>query len=398
MVFLRSNSLRCSRVVRRGERESMSSRILSESSVPVEWKEGEVILGIYEVKRLLGRGGMGSVFQVHHRGWDLDLAVKWPKPEALAGRRGVELFERECETWVNLGLHPNITTCYYVRRLGGLPRVFAEFISGGNLAYWIRHGKLYQETNALERMLDVLIQIAWGLRYAHSQGIVHLDMKSANVLMTQDGVAKVTDFGLARALHVASTEDAEPSRSAGPRGTPVYNSPEQANREPLTVATDIWSWGLVALEMFVGDVTWMAGPAAMQSLDGFLELGPENSTIPAIPSDMADLLRACFSDKPADRPASMGDVITKLLNIYESSCGFPYARKTPESVETSAGRLNNRAVSLMDLGKRDEAVKTWERALRFEAGHPEATYNLALTAWRRGDSTDQSIMRALRDM
>ena len=187
----------------------MSTRSNREESVPAEWKEGDVILGVYEVKRLLGRGGMGTVFQVYHRGWDMDLAVKWPKPDTLAAARGADLFERECETWVNLGLHPNVTSCYYVRRLGGVPRVFAEFVGGGNLSFWIRHGKLYSGPEPLAAMLDTLIQIAWGLRYAHAQGIIHLDMKSANVLMTVDGVAKVTDFGLARALHVATSVEGE---------------------------------------------------------------------------------------------------------------------------------------------------------------------------------------------
>lgn len=377
----------------------MPSRTSPEEAVPVEWKEGEVILGVYEVKRLLGRGGMGSVYQVHHRGWDMDLAVKWPKPEALVARRGADLFERECETWVNLGLHPNITACYYVRRLGGIPRVFAEFVAGGNLAHWIRHQKVYAGAQALERMLDILIQIAWGLRYAHSQGIIHLDVKSANVLMTPDGAAKVTDFGLARAMHVAtSPENGDQPKRGGPRGTPVYNSPEQANREPLTIATDIWSWGLVALELFAGDVTWMAGPAALQALEGFLELGPESSRIPAMPERMVTLLRRCFDESPAKRPTSMAEAIAELLKVYEESLGYPYARKQPEAQETSAGRLNNRAVSLMDLGKKEEAIETWERALRFEPGQAESLYNLALARWRSGATTDQSIMRALRDL
>ncbi len=376
----------------------MSVRSNREDEVPVEWRDGAVILGLYEVRRVLGRGGMGTVYQVHHRGWDIDLAVKSPKPEALNARRGADLFERECETWVNLGLHPNITTCYYVRRLGGIPRVFAEFISGGNLSYWIRHGKHIDAPSPLGRLLDIAIQIAWGLRYAHAQGIIHLDVKSANVLMTLDGVAKVTDFGLARALHVATHAEGEQSQRGGPRGTPVYNSPEQANREPLTLGTDIWSWGVVVLEMFVGDVTWMAGPTALQALEGYLELGPENTAIPEMPPVLADLLRRCFDDSVARRPSSMAEVIAELMKIYQATQGHAYPRAVPEANEASTGRLNNRAVSLTDLGKRDEAVQLWERALRFEPNHPESIYNLALTNWRRGGTTDHSIMRTLRDM
>jgi serine/threonine protein kinase len=107
---------------------------------------------------------------------------------------GSDLFEREAETWVNLGLHPHTVTCFYVRRLSGLPVVFAEFVDGGSLHDRIRARRL----DHVDEMLDIAIQFAWGLHYAHEQGLVHLDVKPANLMLTTDGVAKVTDFGLAR--------------------------------------------------------------------------------------------------------------------------------------------------------------------------------------------------------
>ena len=97
----------------------------------VRWRPGDVILNLYEVIGVLGEGGMGTVYKVRHRGWNMDLAVKSPKPKVLSRSGGAENFEREAETWVNLGLHPHAVSCYYVRRLGGVPRVFAEFIEGG---------------------------------------------------------------------------------------------------------------------------------------------------------------------------------------------------------------------------------------------------------------------------
>src|SRR6266851_2154727 len=92
-------------------------------------------------------------------------------------------------------------SCYYVRRLGGIPRVFAEYVEGGSLKDWIDSGKLYEggAEQARERILDIAIQFAWGLHYAHEQGLIHQDVKPANVMMTPDGTAKVSDVGLARA-------------------------------------------------------------------------------------------------------------------------------------------------------------------------------------------------------
>jgi serine/threonine protein kinase len=178
----------------------------AEAQVAAEWQVGDTILDLYEVTALLGEGGMGKVYKVHHKGWNTDLAVKSPRPEIFAAAGGQENFVREAESWVNLGLHPHIISCYYVRTLGGIPRVFAEYVEGGSLSDWIRTKKLYEEggpEKALERILDIAIQFAWGLHYAHKQGLIHQDVKPANVMMTPDGTAQVTDFGLAKARGLA---------------------------------------------------------------------------------------------------------------------------------------------------------------------------------------------------
>lgn len=98
----------------------------AEDDVPRVWNVGDVILDLYEVTEVLGEGGFGTVYKVHHKGWDMDLAVKCPKPGKFETERQVENFERECETWVNLGLHPNTVNCYYVRRLGGMTPAYCS--------------------------------------------------------------------------------------------------------------------------------------------------------------------------------------------------------------------------------------------------------------------------------
>ena len=230
--------------------------------VPAVWKVGNVITTehgvIYEVIGQLGEGGMGMVYKVHDRLSNWDLAVKCPKPEIFAKAGGKENFIREAETWVNLGEHPHIVSCRFVETLGGVPRIFAEYIDGGSLADWIRRRTLYKggPEQALQRVLDMAIQSAWGLHYAHEQGLVHQDVKPANILMTMDEIAKMTDFGLAKARAIAGEENVPRTGQSilvsWGGMTPAYCSPEQAARQPLNRKTDIWSWAVSVLEMFVG--------------------------------------------------------------------------------------------------------------------------------------------------
>jgi serine/threonine protein kinase len=149
------------------------------------WRAGHIVDGRYEVLEELGRGGMGvELFQ---------------SPDAW--RR----FADEAETWVSLGVHPHVCVCHYVATLDGIPRVFAEYVPGGSLRQWIEDRRLYQDdpSAGLARVLDVAIQVAWGLGHAHGRGLVHQDVKPANVLLGDDGTAKVADIALTRDGFVA---------------------------------------------------------------------------------------------------------------------------------------------------------------------------------------------------
>lgn len=128
--------------------------------MPQPLNVGDTILDLYQVTDILGEGGFGKVYKVRHPGWNLDLAMKVPRPETVAAAGGVEGFEQEAETWVNLGLHPHIVSCYYVRRIDTAPAVFAEYLAGGSLHDWIRSRRLYTEIGEifqtpLQRLLDV---------------------------------------------------------------------------------------------------------------------------------------------------------------------------------------------------------------------------------------------------
>lgn len=377
------------------------------------WNVGDVILDLYKVTDILGEGGFGKVYKVRHQGWNLDLAVKIPKPEIVEAAGGVENFEREAETWVNLGLHPHTVSCYYVRRIDESPVVFAEYVAGGSLHDWIESRRLYaQGANAsLRRILDITIQFAWGLHYAHEQGLIHQDVKPSNVMVTTEGTVKVTDFGLANARTVADLADdreIEPQASKVFDGTlmvvgsgsmtPAYCSPEQANGKNLTRRTDLWSWALSVLEMFQGERTWQYGTVAADALEYYLETGADDPLLPQMPMLFAKLLQRCFQENPSERFRNMLEVASQVQSIYKQVTGEAYPRQKPKVGKDIADNLNNRAVSLFDLGRQEEALQLWEQALQLQPHHLESTYNRGLILWRVGRINDDILVRDMEQM
>ncbi|MFD0442973.1 serine/threonine-protein kinase [Streptomyces indonesiensis] len=273
---------------------------------PTVWATGETVDGRYRVIGELGRGGMGVVHRVRHLAWGIDMAVKSSRPELFRSPGDQELFVREAEAWVSLGLHPNVCACHYVRMIGGVPRVFAEYVDGGSLAEWIGDGRLHagDPRQALARVLDTAVQAARGLEHAHGRDLVHQDVKPANILLDGTGAAKITDFGLARSKATTAPADLQVTPGASvlvPVGgmTVGYASPEQLAGEPVGRRSDVYSFAVSVLEMFTGGVHWAAGSVAGLALEEYLA-DPSNPV--AAPPEVAHLLRRCLRQRPAHRP------------------------------------------------------------------------------------------------
>ncbi|MCI0417350.1 serine/threonine protein kinase [bacterium] len=380
--------------------ESPEAVVVSEEVALSEWNVGDVILDLYEIKELIGQGGMGKVFKVRHRGWNLDLAVKSPRVEIFSKQEGKTGFVKEAQSWVDLGIYPHIVTCYYVRTLGDIPRIFAEYIDGGSLADWIRSERLYEGGNekALARILDFMIQFVLGLHYAHEKGLIHQDVKPANVMIAVDGTVKVTDFGLSKARGQAGeNQDLRSGQSilvSSGGMTPAYCSPEQASGKQLSRKTDIWSWGVSVLEIFTGGVNWASGQVAYEALESYLETGSEGM-IPQMPGQLADLLKLCFSRNPDDRPASMMNIADTLRELYQQLTGVTYPRLEPKAATLMADGLNNKALSFLDLGMESSAKEIWQSALQADPQHPETVYNSGVHNWRCGELADDALLQRL---
>ncbi|MFE7331516.1 WD40 repeat domain-containing serine/threonine protein kinase [Streptomyces sp. NPDC057565] len=374
------------------------------------WQPGEVVLGLYEVLDVVHSGGMGLVHRVRHRDWQVDLAVKTPRPEQVRTAEGRRRFETEAGTWVGLGLHPHTVNCVYVRTVDGLPRVFAEWVDGGSLSDAVRGGGLYAggPDTALGRVLDIAVQMAWGLAHAHHSGLVHQDVKPANVMLEPDGTAKVTDFGLAGARGNNDAREDTESPADEPLTvtfggmTRAYCSPEQAAAAAghrgirLTTATDVWSWAVSVLEMFAGRRPTPYGQVAGAALETFLrDGGPDDARVPPMPPQVAQLLRRCFAEDPADRPAGLAEVAAALRDLHRERLGTPHPRPAPKAVHLLSDGLSNQALSLLDLGRAEDAEKLWLAAIQADPHHLPSVYNFGLHSWRSGRRTSEEVVTDL---
>ena len=342
---------------------------------------------VYEVLDGPFRGGMGEVWKVRHREWDTLLAVKRPLAEMAEDLRGMEQFQQECELWVSLGLHGHIVLCHYVRNLEGRPTVFAEWMDGGSLYDRIADGRLYvgaeDDPTALQlRVLDTGIQIARGMAFAHSRGLIHRDLKPANIMFTADGTAKITDFGLSV---LRGSED----RSRG-FGTPAYAAPEQQRGGPVGPQADLWSFGLLLLELCLRERLWSNSAVVPAGLESYLAHSP----IP-VPEELRQLIRACCQPQPRLRPAGFREAEDRLMACRRRLAGTDYP---PDIGETGliADSWNNRALSYLDLGRTTEAEACWEKALRADPGHMASLYNRTLYRWRTGEIDDIKAVHRLQ--
>ncbi|MBQ9873906.1 MAG: protein kinase [Thermoguttaceae bacterium] len=409
--------------------DSVSPEIIQEftarypSLPPGVWQVGETLLdGVCQVlplssEKLFAEGGVGIVQRVRRRDWNVDLIVKSPKPKIVQTEFGKESFERECQTWIELGLHANIVSCYFVRRIDGIPRLFAELAPDGTLNDWIADGRLYAGTkrDSLLRIIDASIQFAWGLEHAHQQGLLHLDVKPSNV-MTSGSTIKVTDFGLSK--FVSNNSENGPSESSHCDGlTPSYCSPEQyeafrlyrkskaegndsviASTVPMTKQSDIWSWAISVLSMFHGrSPCKKGGQTAAKVFDYFIAQAPSD-TRPTMPPGMIDLLKWCFQENPSNRPGSMQVVADQLVQIYRDCSGNSYPRRQPKNAALTAESFSNHALSLLDLGKTPEALSLLRQAVGAAPNNPQIKFNYMLALWRMGQIRDEQALESIDEL
>lgn len=348
---------------------------------PQNWLPGDIIDEHYRVDRIFS-GAMGKVYIAEHLAWGVWMAIKAPKPEVWADKEGIKRILREANGWIRLGVHPNIASCYFVKAISKIPHIFIEFVAGGTLEDWINRG-LCRE---MRTSLSLAIQFCNGMEYTHSKGIIHRDIKPQNILISKDSLVKITDFGILRSIknpaqEKKSTLPAPKSKddTVGFRGTPNYASPEQLrDTHRVDRRTDIFSFGLCLWMMFCGK-----RPYKHNSQGECPDPEPTDSDT-VLPQALKKILVKCVAYHQDERYNDFTELKAALNAVYVDLFKVPCPYSIMEEIDLRAENLNNRAVSLAELGKIKQAEEYLSRTLDINDNLSEALYNQIMLKWRKG--------------
>jgi serine/threonine protein kinase/tetratricopeptide (TPR) repeat protein len=339
-----------------------------------EEKSRPAKVGPYLLERRLGSGGMGAVWRAWDERLQRPVAIKQVRPE-LRDRPGVrELLRHEAAAAARLN-HPAIVHIYDILEEGGADWIVMELVEGETLAEILRDGPL-----ALPQALRLGREIAKGLAKAHSQGIVHRDLKALNVMVTPSGHAKILDFGIAKLTGVATGGEIPGSALFRPGtvvGTPFAMSPEQICGTPLDHRSDLFSFGSLLYEMLTGVSPFLAATeAATLGLVVGQRQPPVRQLLPEVPPELSELVDWLLEKKARMRPQDAREVATVLNAILARqpprSPGEDRMSSRPRKpVRRTQDRTEDRTISLMPTLRRDAVPDSVPRAADASLGAGE---------------------------
>ena len=254
----------------------------------------------YVLDERIAIGGMGEVWKATDQVLGRTVAIKLLSANLASQPGFAERFREEARHTALLG-HPNIAAVYDYGEDGGASWLVMEYVEGEPLSQILRE----QGPQSPRRTAMIIGQCAEALQAAHEAGVIHRDVKPANILVRPDGVVKLTDFGIARA------KDAAPmTRTGEVMGTAQYISPEQAMGKPVSGSSDIYSLGCVAYELLTGQRPFDEGSPVATAMAHVHKAAP---ALPAsVPAAMATVIASCLAKEPAQRPASARALATAM--------------------------------------------------------------------------------------
>jgi serine/threonine-protein kinase len=274
-----------------------------------------VLNGRYELHRRLARGGMADVFLAHDQLLDRPVAVKVLFPQFASEPLFVERFRREAQAAANLN-HPSIVAVYDWGEYDRTYFIVMEYVEGRSLAELLRaEGVLHPD-----RAVEIAIDIAAALGFAHRNGTIHRDVKPGNILITPGGQVKVTDFGIARAF--GGGDDLTQTGSV--MGTATYFSPEQAQGKQVDPRSDLYSLGVVLFEMLTGQPPFNGETPVTIAYKHVQDEAPTPAAInPRVPTALGSIVDRLLAKQPQERFASAEDLRAELRRIGDDEVAAP---------------------------------------------------------------------------
>jgi serine/threonine protein kinase len=283
---------------------------------------GQILDGRYKILRKLGEGGMGEVYAAEHVHIEKRFAIKLLRPEIVSNAEAVSRFRQEARSSSSIG-HRNIIAIEDFGQLAdGRIYMCMELLNGAAL------NDMITQPIGSDRLLNIMIQTGHGLAAAHAKNIVHRDMKPENIFVTiganGEDVPKLLDFGIAK---VAGNEGQNNlTRTGTIFGTPFYMAPEQALGNPVDARTDVYAMGVIMYECFAGSLPFQ-GESFMGILTQHITMDPEPVAQRAaragrqLPQGLADIITRCLQKNPAQRYATMDELVNALIQIYRGIAG-----------------------------------------------------------------------------
>ncbi len=288
----------------------------------------------YRLLEKLGEGGMGVVYKALDTKLNRPVALKFLAPRLTLDPDAKKRFRREAQAAAAVD-HPNICTVYEINEVDGQIFIAMAYIEGPSLDKKIAGGPL-----PLDEAYDIAIQTAQGLRAAHENGVVHRDIKGANILFTSEGQVKIADFGLAQ---LASPDQL--TKTGTTLGTPAYRSPEQARWEKLDRRTDIWSLGVVLYEMVCGQLPFR-GEVEQAVMHAILHADPEPLTAvrTGVPIELDYLVDKALAKERDERYQHVDEVLVDLRELQkEQPSGIDRLRTSPGTPRPRPRRRRKRS-------------------------------------------------------
>lgn len=335
--------------------DPVSPKNQSSSMFDIESKFGK-----YEIKGVLGKGGMGIVYAARDTNLDRDVALKVLPPEFADDESAIERFLAEARSAAKLS-HPHTVAVYDVGIENDTLYIAMELVSGGCVGDDVDAGKRYRPKEATQ----IIIEAAKGLAAAHGIGLVHRDIKPANLMQTKDGIIKVADFGLAKGIARGIEKLTQTNMVVG---TPYFMSPEQCMSSDVDARSDIYSLGATYYTLLTGKSPFHDSGSAMQIMFAHChkDLPDPRETNPNLPEGIVQVLHKSMAKVPEERYQTMQEMIEDLQLVILALSGF----NTPMPMKTDPVLLaSNKREKVSSSSDLPPVITTnWRRYLPWGIG------------------------------